>query len=86
MLDAASLEASLAPDEAALTGIAAAQARAEALGLGLLAARIRRRRVGALLALGHMEEAAAQRLAAVAFARSEGIGEELERLERLGAG
>jgi len=83
-LDAETLAWSFEGSEEALAGLEQADAQAQALDLGLLGARIRRRRVGVLMALGLRDRAEALRAVASSWARREGVGSEVTRLERLG--
>ena len=82
-LDAQSLVWALEPDVAALSKLEDGVARAQAMGLGLLVARVRRRSVKALLVLGERERAMALMEVALAWARAEGALEEAARLEAL---
>jgi len=84
-IDAETLAASFAASDTALSAIEAAHERAQAMGLGLLAARIRRRQIGLLLRMGLGERAETLRALASSWARAEGAHAEAARLERMEA-
>lgn len=84
-LDAETLAAAFEGTDGALSAIEAAHERANALGLGLLAARVRRRQVALLARLGLRERAETLRALALSWAQAEGAGAEAMRLERMGA-
>jgi len=68
----------------ALARLEQAADKASEMQLGLLVARIRRRQVVVLKALGLSERAETMREAALKWARQEGVGAEVAWLERMG--